>query len=508
MKLILEKFKNNLANPNLAFLSIIALLFFALALNVPLWGNMLLGLGSLVQADYISDFPQNLSETEYLRGYVYKFILFGILKTTDLFIKWYDYSDFQFVAKLLYYLFCFILTFLFFKWTLIEKSLRDRLKYWLIFWILMFTGNYRQFMEAEELAIIFSLGHFLSIYSNSKRANYFSGIFVFLLFGCKTITILYGGFGLLYLLFFEWENKQKRNSIILSHFAFLLITILLYWFPLHKEIINIQTAMTYQSSLAIKGLATFLKFFKQFIEFISFIPLIFIIPVLIVLSLNEGWKKVSIFLVFLLLSSSIVILQNRFSSPYHYLSFIPIVMYGMFFLKLKKIIPIGLTLCIIFSYVLFQNFNKSTFLEYASNSYYKEFFRKQLIDYNALHKTLDDRQVNELLFVSGDSPPFYVREKSAYKECSALIFSRLEKKPELVNSERFKDYINFFLNYSGEYILLDRSCVDLDHPAFVQLKAKIENDYSEVFHFTNTPREYDAAVVSLHKRNPKLNTTP
>jgi hypothetical protein len=500
MNTILNKIKNSFLNPNLALLLVIALFLFALALNVPLWGNMLLGFGSLVQADYISDFPQNLSETEYLRGYVYKLLLFVILKITDLFVNWYDYYDYQQIAKLLYYLFCFSLTYLFFKWNLPEKSVRERLKYWLIFWILMFMGNYRQFVESEELAIIFALGHFLSIYSSSKRSNYFSGIFVFLLFGCKTITILYGGFGLLYLLFFEWKNAEKRNAIIISHFAFLILTVILYWFPLHKEIVNIQTAMTYQNSLAIKGLSTFFKFFKQLIEFFPFIPILLTIPLLMVLAIGEGWKKIVIFLVFIVLSAAIVILQNRFSSPYHYLSFVPIVMFGLFFLKPNKVITVGLLLCAVFTYVLFQNFNKTSYLEYASNRYYKIFFNKQLVDYNALHKILVENKVNEVLFVSGDGPPYYVREKSAYKECSALIFSRLDKKPELIESQRFKDYMNFYINYSGDYILLDRSCIDLDKQAFTQLKEKISSDYKEIYRFKNTPKEFDATDISLYQK--------
>lgn len=500
MTKLLQRVNGFLLNPNLTFLAVFALVMFALVLNVPLWGNMLLGIGSLVQADYISDFPQNLSETEYLRGYIYKLILFGVLKLTDLFVQWHDYYDFQLVAKFIYYTFCFILTFLFFKWNLIEKSIKEIITYWLLFWILMFTGNYRQFMESEELAIIFTLGHFLSIYSSSKRSNYLSGIFVFLLFGCKTITILYGGFGLLYLLIYEWKNNEKRNAVLISHFTFLIITVLLYWFPLHKEITNIQTAMTYQSSLAIKGISTFIRFLKQLIEFLSFLPLILLIPLLIILAINESRKKIMILLVFVLLSSSIVILQNRFSSPYHYLSFIPIILFGIFFIKPTKVLPIGLVLFAIFSYVIFQNFNRSSILEYASNRYYKAFFNKQLIDYNALHKTLAENKVKEVLFVSGDSPPYYVREKSAYKECSALIFTRLEKKPDLVNSKRFNDYLNFYLKYEGSFILVDSRAIDLELPVFESLKQKINSNYKLIFRFKNTPNEYDAADVFLFKK--------
>ncbi len=175
-------------------------------------------------------------------------------------------------------------------------------------------------------------------------------------------------------------------------------------------------------------------------------------------------------------------------------------MFGLFFLKSTKIVPIGLALSIVFTFVIFQNFNKSSYLEYASNTYYKVYFKKQLLDYNALHKTLKENKVEEVLFVSGDSPPYYVREKSAYKECSALIFSRLKKKPDLVNSQRFKDYMNFYLNYNGNYILVDRSCVNLELPEFSLLKSKISSNYKEIYRFINTPMEYDAADVSLYQK--------
>ncbi len=181
-------------------------------------------------------------------------------------------------------------------------------------------------------------------------------------------------------------------------------------------------------------------------------------------------------------------------------------MFGLFFLKSNKIVPVGMALCIVFAFVIFLNFNKSSYLEYASNINYKVFFKKQLVDYNALHKTLEQNKVEELLFVSGDSPPFYVREKSAYKECSALIFSRLEKKPELVNSQRFKDYMNFYLNYNGNYILVDRKCVNFELPEFSMLKEKIDTNYKEIYRFINTPMEYDAADVSLYQKH-NLNTS-
>lgn len=497
---LMVKIKNTLTHPPLLLLAAASLGLFLLALNVPLWGNMLLGLGSLVQADYIADFPENLSKTEYLRGYVYKFILYGILKTTDMLVAWHEYYSYQQMAKLLYYVLCFGLSFVFIRFTLTHKTQSDHLRLWASFWLLLFLGNYRQFMESEELAIVFALGHFLCIYSTSRKAHYFSGVFVFLLFGCKTITLLYAGFGLLYLLFYEWQNKEKRNAVILSHLVVAILTFVIYRFFIFKEIENIQIAMTYQSSLSFKGLSTLFRFFKQLIEFLSFLPLIAIIPLIMVAELKSERKKTLLLLLFLVLSASIVILQNRFSSPYHYLSFIPTALFALYFLKPEKRVWVHLALTGMIAYVVFQNFNRSTYLEIASNAYYKKFFKQQLLDYNDLHRELESRKVNELLFVSGDSPPYYVREKSAYKECSALIFSRLKTKPALAESARFKDYLSFYLNYGGTYILLDRNSVNLDLPALQPLREKLQSGYKEVFRFSKTPDEYDAGDVSLFEK--------
>ncbi|MCB9252303.1 MAG: hypothetical protein H6605_07525 [Flavobacteriales bacterium] len=498
MNLQLKESGNLFRNP--IVLGSIFLLLFLLCIRVPLWGNILLGFGSLFHAENYASFPYSITDTEYLRGYVYKIILFILMKITNVFSKMDSYYEYQVIAKTLYYLLCIGLSYIFISIGLKSRPSKERFALLISFWILMFTGNYRQFMEAEELAVIFSLGHFLFIFSDSKKANYWSGVFVFLLFGCKTITIMYAGFGLLYLLLFEWKNKEKVKSVILSHIIFTLLTFLIFWFPLHKEIENIQTAMTYQNSLAIKGIGTIKKFAMKWVEYVTFIPLMGLIPLLLLVSIRKGFKHVAFYLAVIVLSSMIVILQNRFSSPYHYLSFLPVVFFGLFYhIKISNRI-FNLFIAGILIYTVFQNFNFSSYLEYASNRYYSAFYKKQVLDYEGLAKSLDENGAEEVLFVSGDSPPFYVKQKSATPQCSAIRIYRSENRPEIRETEDYKKLYASYTGYNGNFILLDKRVLDLNESYLVEIKEKLQSDYLPIYSFSHTPKGYDGADVTLFKR--------
>ena len=500
MNALLKFLNKYIVTTNPIILGGVFAILFAFCLNVPLWGNMLLAFGSLAQTDYIAGFPANIMETEYLRGYFYKLLMYGVMKTTDLFISWDHYYSYQQLAKFFYYIFCFGLSFFFLKISLKNSNLKQVFTLWLGFWIIMLLSNYRQFLEAEEFAVILALGHFLFIYSTNKRLNQLSGIFVLLLFGCKTITILYAGFGLLYLLFIEWENKEKIKQIILSHFLFTLLAGVLYATYLYPEIENIRRAVSYQDSMGFRGIATILRFLKQFIEFSTFLPVVMILPFALYYSITKGVRYILLFFFLFVLSSSVVILQNRFSSPYHYLSFLPMVLLFMFLIKNDVKALIYITLLGALAYIGFQNFNHTTYLEYASNNYYKDYFNKQLVDYNNLNSTLKTLNAKEILFVSGDSPPYYVHQKSANKQCSAMLLFRGVKKESVRESERFKEFYASYVNYQGEFILLDRLIIDIESPYFKELKDKINLNYKEIFRFKNTPKAYDAADVSLYQK--------
>lgn len=468
-------------------LIIALLLLLLLSLNTPLWGNILLGFGALFQAGIENTFPKLIFEADYIRGFVYKYLLYTIMNITDLFTDRTNFYLFQQISKTIYYLFCMAGTFFIIKTALKNFNTPKIIKYWALFWIMLLLSGYRQFMEAEELAIIFTFCHFLFIKSNNRILNNLSGFFIFLLFGCKAITILYVGFGLLYLLLFELNNRNKFIRVLLSHITFGVLTLALFGTYLYPEIINLTTAMSYQGSLKFDGISSLIRFFKQYIEFIPFIPVLVLLPYAAIMSATSS-KKIFIFLILSTLVASLSVLaQNRFSSPYHYLSFIPIIVLvylnileqnknnspSKFFsiIDSAKYIP----LVIIFIYTIFQNFNNTTTLEYASNFIYKKYFIEQTNIYSKINATTSKNTSDPILLLTGDCPPYFIANPSASKKISAMPLNRSLIRNSIRASNEYIEYYNQVLTYNGKYILLDNDYLDLSN--FPDIGKKLTQEY-------------------------------
>ena len=469
---------------------------FYLNIITPLWGNELLAIGSLMQAEYLATFPKTIIEALCLRGYTYKILLYGFMNITDVFVDRSDFYTYQQVVKIIYYLFCFLITFVFIRVSISEKSTKQIITTFLTLWVIMFLSNYRQFMEAEELAVVFAVGHFLFIISNKPRLNYLSGIFLFLLFGCKTVTILYSGFGLLYLLIFEFQNRVKLTRVILSHLVFTLLSVGVYYFFLLGEIQALKIVMMYQGSLAFHGMEPLVKFFYSFAKFIPFFPMLIFIPIISILTFTiDKRNKILIFL-FIAISAAVVILQNRFSSPYHYVSFLIIILYFIFSINGPKRFWLYLSLFPVLVYVIFQNHNHTKYLEYPSNVTYSKYFETQATNYTKVNLILEKNSAKDILFLTGDCPTFFIPTKSALVKNTAMILNRGMVRPGVPELDEYKSYYNEVLSHKGEFVLLDSIYLPLT--TFPDIKSKLELEYEKVFRFNNT---LDPKYVSYGEDN-------
>lgn len=493
-------------------LAIVFVFFFALNLIVPLWGNILLGFGALTQSSIDNSFPELIFEADYIRGFVYKLLLYGIMNVTEVFVEKSQFYNYQLLSKTVYYTFCFLISFWFLKVSLKNRTITEIVKIWLSFWIILFLSGYRQFMEAEELAVIFALGHFLFIYSHDKRLNYASGVFVFLLFGCKAITVLYSGLGLLYLLFYSFKDKIIR--IALSHFIFGLITLVLFLTFFYPEIENIKSAMVYQGSMGLNGLNTVANFIQSYMEFIPYIPVLIFPFFILINSFFTGKKALLFWTLSFLLASAAVLMQNRFSSPYHYLSFLPGIL--LFFLGyiekecLVNYLPIkkshflmqkffsATIFFFIGGYVFFQSLNNTSYIEYASNYLYKKYFIQQTELYSSINNHLNQDSLSPILLLSGDCPPFFVPNKSASKKVSAMLLNRSLIRPTLSQSPQYREYFDFILDFEGKFILLDEDYVDLHK--FPRIEEKIKIKYSKVEYYENDINFLGETKLTLFKR--------
>jgi len=485
-------------------LAILFLIFFILVIAVPLWGNVLLGFGALAQSSVNNGFPELIFEADYIRGFVYKLLLYGIMNITEIFIEKSQFYNYQQVSKVIYYLFCFLISFSFIKVTLKDRTLGEVVKVWFVFWIILFLSGYRQFMEAEELAVVFTLGHFLFIYSSDRRLNYISGVFVFFLFGCKAITLLYAGFGIMYLILFEYQNTQKLKRVFASHIAWPFVVIILYSTLLYPEIVNLKSAMSYQGSGGFEGISTLKKFLVSYIKFLPYLPILIIIPISIILSFQFGKKKEIVFLISaFLLSSFCVIFQNRFSSPYHYLSFTPIVLYSLFklfvldsFAPAKKYILFSLLGIGLF--VVLNNYVADINLGSKARGYiYTDYFNDQIKIYTDINSILANNQNENLLFLTGDCPPFFINAETYTKKVSAMLLNRSLLRPHLTELEEYKKYYQEVLNYHGRYILVDPDYLNVS--MFPELDEKINSNYFIHSIYENTVSEFSEKQLILYQ---------
>ncbi|MFN9110925.1 MAG: hypothetical protein ACK5XN_12745, partial [Bacteroidota bacterium] len=338
---------------------LLGLLFFNL--NTPLWGNMLLAYGSFFHAGSYVEFPEVVWQADYIRGPIYKLLMYGMMKWSLLYTGMSNYGLFQFITKISYYVMMLSATWIF-SYKALHFNKNQITVLWASTWIILQLTGYRTFMESEELAVIFALMHVVFLISKKPIFNYLSGLFLLLLIGCKAITIFYAGFGFLFWLCMI-NDSAKSKRIIISHLSGIVLIVLLYSTVLSQEIDNLKEAMELQGSAKISGLTSLKKFSIAYIKNIPYNPTqLFILLSLPLLVLHFNIKNMVLILGSFVIAAMAVILQNRFSSPYHFLSFIPvaILIYWLFFTTYKNWLNLLLIGCL--GWIVYINFSSSPIL--------------------------------------------------------------------------------------------------------------------------------------------------
>jgi hypothetical protein len=468
--------------------------------TTPLWGNILLGYGAFFQSEFYFDFPTSLYEADYIRGLVYKFLLFVIMKVTSIFVEMKNYYTFQLITKFIYYLLCFSFTYFALRLAFPRKSITQLLSKQALIWVVLLLSGYRQFMESEELAIIFTIGHFLFIYADDEKANYASGFFPFLLFGCKAVTIVYSGFSLLYWLFYI-NDKKKSKRIVLSHLVFLGLSILAYATIFHLEIRNILTAMAYQNSAHFNGLNTFIRFGTSMLRYLYYLPCLLIIPAGLFYALFYNRRQALFLLLTFLLASLCVIVQNRFSSPYHYLAFTPPILFIVFFSfdYDKKII--SLLLVAVFVVICIQNLSDVIGYPKSSNNLYTKYFHSQSKGFAKINEYITQQpdSAGRMLYLTGDCPPYFMTIPSVNKMVGALLLNRGMIQNKLRHTPAYIGLVNDIVNYKGKYILYDPEYLPIEN--FPDISRKLHNLYHPVLTIHNDVQELGGETYLLYQRN-------
>lgn len=123
---------------------------------------------------------------------------------------------------------------------------------------------------------------------------------------------------------------------MLSHVIFGILTLVLFLTCFYPETENIKSAMAYQGSMDFRGVNnTGLIFLQSYIEFIPYLPILIFPPLILIETVFAKKMKALLFLISACMVAAVsVLMQNRFSSPYHYLSFQPVIL--LFFLGFDR----------------------------------------------------------------------------------------------------------------------------------------------------------------------------
>ena len=125
-------------------------------------GNILACFGGIFQTDFLSSFPDDVYNSWNLRGIGYKTILYFFYKLYNfLFTEW-DYTLFEKFTKFTYYVILFFLSYFFLVGLkpFFKKYNFNFIRVFLCAILLFLLATHRQSMEAEEIAVIITLGMF------------------------------------------------------------------------------------------------------------------------------------------------------------------------------------------------------------------------------------------------------------------------------------------------------------------------------------------------------------
>ena len=293
-----------------------------------------------------------------------------------------------------------------------------------------------------------------------------------MLFGCKAVTIVYAGFAPLFWLWFYYD-KQHLKTLLLSHIGFLIVTIVIYFTLLKPEWLNISNAMAYQDSAKFSGMNSITKFTNAYIRYKYYLPILVIIPFGFIYALLFNRKQLLFLSITFIIAAVAVIAQNRFSSPYHYLSFIPLSLYILLY-QLKDRYWIAIVLLLFPLYYTFKQ-NLTTQISYpkSSNLLYTNYFKQQCVHFTAMNALMDGNSLiknDTLLFLTGDCPPYFFGRPNANHYVGALKLNRGMYNHKLKSSSAYISLVYSISNYTGKFILYDPMYLPIDSFPMLQNK--------------------------------------
>lgn len=449
-------------------------------LIAPLHNDILVNFGASFQAEHFGSFPFNVYQAWDLRGIGNKIIYYLIKEISGIFVSYDHVLAFGIVSKLVYLSLYFGISFL------CIKSLKP--------WLNRYNLNPNNlklgiavatlsaptfFMQAELSSIPIMLCMFALAFSDKKVLNYLSGSMLILLFSLKGITILYGAFVLLALLFTYKEKPRLLFRAIVSGALFSCLGLLLYIYVIPLELLDLKNATLYQDSFS-RNLHHFIgriaiRTPQHYIYGMLHIPILITglwIGIKYLINGIQRKEKPSLNTLFILLLIAIpylyVFLQNKFFN-YHYTPFaIPCI------LLLAKTQQPRLFVWTLIIGLITTNISIFRF-DHESLHHQLQRQNKIIQDGKAIRSVVSDAE--PILYLYDGTLNYIVHNKSYLREFYPLPIQRSQSYWRVKESQKYKDTVALAKQFDGPYIVIKHLWF---RPERHGLEKKLQDNYVQV----------------------------
>jgi len=466
------------------------ILFALLYLFIPFTNDVMVSFGATFQADYYGNWFENVNKSWNIRGFFYKHILYFYAQAYFLFFENLHYTFFPIFIKTLHLSILSISVYFGLKQARLFFSAHN-INYLHVFYTYLFvllTSSHFIILQAEEFSLALVLVMFGLSFSEAKWKNYLSAFFLLPLIGLKGITILYASYLGFFMLFLLYKNQEKGKVIrfFTSYIFMSLIITALYFTVLKFELNDLISATYFQKSFQM-SFNSILSVIKIYIIAIFHIPALILMAYLVltfILKRTKEFEKIIFLAMLLTIPMSVIVFQNKFF-PYHYVIFLPIFLFMIFFLYPKinyKILFLLFFFTFLFRFIPDKFIPDLPYLRHANLHYFNSIYQTKKKNYTHLANSV--LQKNEtILFLSDGTPNYFITNKSYSRYFYPLPVQRIKMNAKLKYTEVYAKTYEEILNYKGKHILLQPNWFDMN--LFSEIDNKLKIEYTLIFKYIN-----------------------
>ncbi len=365
-------------------------------------------------------------------------------------------------------------------------------------------------MQAEELAVVLALGMTAAALSESKKAEWLSGLFVPLLFACKFITVAYAVLPVAALLALGPKSRPGAlRRVLLSAAIGLALTAAIWGIFLPLELTSARNAALLQSALRFSGRGALAGFVRGLIRALQHAPFVatgLVLATLLAFRRRPGaGRRAALLIGMFAACAAVTIVQSKWFA-YHYAGFLLfsylacglVVASAGSDARSRWFAAIaGLTL---FGWALSTLIVRDGPLRdpEANGAYYALIrYEPRMRMLRDLDTRFDLSRQESMLFLSDGVPNYVIRCPSYLKYFYPHPLQRLRFNAALASTDLHREQLAEALAYRGRYVLVEPEWFDLT--LLPELEHKLDAEYERVFF---APRNIAATTTVLFRRRP------